>query len=133
MRNRGRWGEKENIFLPGDWTLEWELCNDGMRLPNRGAPGIARVTTNEFEKRLEEEPAHLKKDLEGWSYEPKPMRRVEIPKLGGRRVRLLGVYCIRDRVVQATLKLLMELLIDPYFSQNSYGFRPGRNQHGCLK
>ena len=100
---------------------------------NGGAPGIDRVSVQEFESRLEEELVHLKKELEGWSYEPKPVRRVEIPKPGGSGVRLLGVPCIRDRVVQATLKLLMEPLIDPYFSPNSYGFRPGRNQRQAVE
>ena len=101
---------------------------------NGGAPGIDWISTNEFESRLEEELAHLRKDLEGWSYEPKPVRRVEIPKPGsGGGVRLLGVPCIRDRVVQATLKLLMEPLIDPYFSLNSYGFRPGLSQRHAVE
>ena len=101
---------------------------------NKGAPGIDRISIKEFESRLEEELAHLRKDLEGWSYEPKPVRRVEIPKPGsGSGVRLLGVPCIRDRVVQATLKLLVEPLIDPYFSLNSYGFRPGRSQRQAVE
>ena len=65
---------------------------------NGGAPGIDGISTNEFESRLEEELAHLRKDLEGWSYEPKPVRRVEILKPDGSGVRLLGVptvipYC----------------------------------------
>ena len=122
-------------LIPDTQRLFEKLCNaeylrQGFRAvkANRGAPGIDGVSIREFEGRLEEELAHLKKELEGWSYEPKPVRRVEIPKPGGSGVRLLGVPCIRDRIVQATLKLLLEPIIDPYFSSNSYGFRPGRNQ-----
>ena len=63
---------------------------------NGGAPGRDGISIQEFESRLEEELAHLRKDLEGWSYEPKPVRRVEIPKPGGNGVRLLGMPCIRD-------------------------------------
>jgi RNA-directed DNA polymerase len=112
-----------------------EFLRQGFRAvkSNKGAPGIDRISTTEFELRLDEELAHLKKELEGWSYEPKPVRRVEIPKPGGSGVRLLGVPCICDRVVQATLKLLMEPLIDPYFSSNSYGFRPGRSQRQAVE
>ena len=112
-----------------------EYLRQGFRAvkANKGAPGIDRISIQEFESRLEEELAHLKKDLEGWCYEPKPVRRVEIPKPGGSGVRLLGVPCIRDRVVQATLKRLIEPLIDPYFSSNSYGFRPRRSQQQAVK
>jgi len=127
-------------LIPDTRSLFEKLCNlaylsQGFQAVKRngGAPGVDRVSIQEFESRLEEELAHLKKDLEGWSYEPKPVRRVEIPKPGGSGVRLLGVPCIRDRVVQATLKLLMEPLIDPYFSSNSYGFRPGRNQRQAVQ
>jgi len=76
---------------------------------NGGSPGIDDVTVDDFSNCLDEELAQLKKDIEGWSYKPKPVRRVEIPKPGkGAGVRLLGVPCVRDRVVQATLKLLLE-------------------------
>ncbi len=86
---------------------------------NGGAPGIDGVTVKAYENRLDEELALLKKDLEGWSYKPNPVRRVEIPKPGKNAgVRLLGVPCIRDRVVHATLKLLLEPILDPTF------FRP---------
>jgi len=95
---------------------------------NGGAPGIDGVTVEEYESRLDEELARLKKDLEGWSYKPRPMRRVEIPKPGkDAGVRLLGVPCIVDRVVHATLKNLLEPILNPTFSEHSYGFRPGYN------
>ena len=93
-------------LIPDTRSLFEKLCNVGYLRrgfqavkANRGAPGIDRISIPEFEKRLEEELAHLKKDLEEWSYEPKPVRRVEIPKPGGSGVRLLGVPCVRDRVV----------------------------------
>ncbi|HYX37714.1 MAG TPA: hypothetical protein VE954_31825 [Oligoflexus sp.] len=49
---------------------------------NKGSPGIDGVTITEFGSRLKEELSQLKKDLESWTYEPKPVRRVEIPKPG---------------------------------------------------
>jgi len=127
-------------LIPDTRSLFEKLCSaeylrQGFRAvkANRGSPGIDGIRIREFEERLDEELAHLKKELQGWSYEPKPVRRVEIPKPGGRGVRLLGVPCIRDRAVQATLKLLLEPIIDPYFSSNSYGFRPGRNQRQAVE
>ncbi len=101
---------------------------------NGGAPGVDGVTVEEYEDRLDEELARLKKDLEGWSYKPSPVRRVEIPKPGkGAGVRLLGVPCIGDRVVHATLKNLLEPILDPTFSDHSYGFRPGYNQQQAVE
>jgi group II intron reverse transcriptase/maturase len=83
---------------------------------------------------LEEELAQLQKELESWCYEPKPVRRVEVPKPGkGAGIRLLGVPCTRDRVVHATIKLLLEPILDPNFSDHSYGFRPGYNQRQAVE
>lgn len=95
---------------------------------NKGSPGVDGVSVEQFETRLDEELARLQGDLESWSYKPSPVRRVEIPKPGGKGIRLLGVPTVRDRVVHATLKLLLEPIFEPLFSAHSYGFRPGRNQ-----
>ncbi|WP_153306622.1 group II intron reverse transcriptase/maturase [Desulfogranum japonicum] len=101
---------------------------------NGGAPGIDGVTVKEYENCLDKELARLKTDLESWSYKPNPVRRVEIPKPGkGAGVRLLGVPCVRDRVVHATLKILLEPILDPTFSDHSYGFRPGCNQQQAVE
>ena len=69
---------------------------------NKGAPGIDGVTIAEFETRLDDELSRLTVELESWTYQPSPVRRVEIPKPGGQGIRLLGVPTVRDRVVQAT-------------------------------
>lgn len=96
---------------------------------NRGTPGIDGVSIAAFEVNLDEELSRLQQELIAWTYQPAPVRRVEIPKPGGQRVRLLGIPTVRDRVVQATLKRLLEPIFDPQFSPHSYGFRPGRSQH----
>ena len=100
---------------------------------NRGKPGIDGVRIADFEANLDEELSQLQQELSNWTYQPSPVRRVEIPKPGGKGMRLLGIPTVRDRVVQATLKLLLEPIFDPYFSPNSYGFRPGRSQHQALE
>ena len=91
---------------------------------NKGSPGVDGVTIAEFETRLSEELSRLKEELESWTYKPSPVRRVEIPKPGGNGIRLLGVPTVRDRVVHATLKELLEPIFEPLFSDHSYGFRP---------
>ena len=100
---------------------------------NRGKPGIDGVRIADFEANLDEELSQLQQELSNWTYQPSPVRRVEIPKPGGKGMRLLGIPTVRDRVVQATLKLLLEPIFDPYFSPNSYGFRPGRSQRQAVE
>jgi RNA-directed DNA polymerase len=100
---------------------------------NHGAPGIDGVSIADFEANLDEELSRLQQELLDWTYQPSPVRRVEIPKSDGKGVRLLGIPTVRDRVVQTALKLLLEPIFDPHFSPNSYGFRPGRSQHQAVQ
>ena len=100
---------------------------------NKGAPGIDGVTLDDFEQNLNKELQQLAEELSNWTYRPKAVKRVEIPKPDNKGVRLLGLPSVRDRVVQATIKGLIEPLFEPQFSQNSYGFRPGRNQQQAVQ
>ena len=124
MKQRSLFIEERSLFE--------QLCDQGNLLTgfeavkrNGGAPGVDGVTVGEFQSQIDEELAQLQMDLESWSYKPSPVKRVEIPKPGNAGVRLLGIPCVRDRVVQASIKHLLEPIIDPTFSDNSYGFRPG--------
>lgn len=98
---------------------------------NRGAPGIDGITVVEFDNNLDANLTQLIHELKTWTYIPQPVKRVEIPKPGG-GIRLLGIPCVRDRVVQAALKSVIEPYLDPHFSEHSYGFRPGRNQQQAV-
>ena len=100
---------------------------------NQGSPGIDGVTTDDFASREDEELASLQAELANWRYRPAPVRRVEIPKPDNAGVRLLGVPNVRDRVVQAAIKIAIEPIFDPMFSDASFGFRPGRNQHQAIE
>jgi group II intron reverse transcriptase/maturase len=100
---------------------------------NRGTSGSDGQTIETFEMKLHEEIKRLKEELENWTYEPQPVRRVEIPKPDGAGVRLLGVPCVRDRVIQTSIKQLLEPILDPLFSKSSYGFRPGKNQQQAVE
>lgn len=99
---------------------------------NKGAPGIDGVTIKDFELHLKDELDQIKRDLESWTYKPNPVRRVEIPKPNG-GVRLLGVPCVRDRVLQTAIKMLIEPVLELEFSESSYGFRPNRSQRDAIR
>ena len=100
---------------------------------NKGAHGVDGVSIEQFEANLAKELAHLEMELSSWSYVPSPVRRVEIPKPNGGGTRNLGVPTIRDRVVQASIKKMLEPIFEKKFSENSYGFRPGRSQRQAVE
>ena len=99
---------------------------------NGGAPGIDGQSFEDIEQAgLTDFLAALREDLVSGRYEPKPNRRVDIPK-GNGKVRTLQIPCIRDRVVQGALKLILEAIFEADFCSNSYGFRPRQSPHRAL-
>ena len=100
---------------------------------NKGAPGIDGTTIEEYEQNLEEELKQLKQEVQSWSYTPTPVKRVEIPKPNGKGTRNLGIPIVKDRVLHMAIKLVIEPILEPTFSRNSYGFRPGRNQQQAIQ
>jgi RNA-directed DNA polymerase len=76
--------------------------------------------------------AELRADLKARRFAPLPVRERMIPKPGGRKRRRLGIPTVRDRVVQAVLKLVLEPIFEADFQPCSYGFRPGRRAHDAL-
>jgi RNA-directed DNA polymerase len=98
---------------------------------NRGAPGIDGMTVAKLTSWRTEHEAELCHALLDGSYEPQPVRGVEIPKPGG-GVRQLGIPTVVDRLVQQAILQVLEPLLDPTFSESSYGFRPGRGAHKAL-
>jgi RNA-directed DNA polymerase len=99
---------------------------------NGGAPGIDGQSFADIESSgLANFLADLRDDLLTGRYEPQPNRRADIPKSNG-KVRTLQIPCIRDRVVQGALKLILEAIFEADFCPNSHGFRPKRSPHGAL-
>lgn len=98
---------------------------------NKGAPGIDGKSIEEYEKNLVEELGQLEKELNSWSYQPMAVKRIELAKPDG-GLRLLGIPCIRDRVVQASIKSTLEPIFERQFSEHNFGFRPGRSQKQAL-
>ncbi|MDF2935592.1 MAG: group intron reverse transcriptase/maturase, partial [Paenibacillaceae bacterium] len=99
---------------------------------NGGAAGIDRMTIKAFESELEHHLEVLQQALKNKTYRPKPARRVYIPKADGTQ-RPLGIPTVRDRVVQAAAKRILEPVFEAKFMDCSYGFRPERSAHMALK
>ena len=93
---------------------------------NQGSPGIDGMTVDELPGYLEQHWPVIREQLLRGTYEPKPVKRVEIPKPDG-GVRKLGIPTVLDRFVQQAVQQVLQKQWDPTFSEYSYGFRPGRS------
>lgn len=100
---------------------------------NKGAPGIDQVTIAAYEANLSRNLQQLRQEVLNWTYKPAPVKRVEIPKPDGKGVRKLGIPIVRDRILHAAIKIVLEPKIDPTFSERSYGFRPGKSQRQAVE
>jgi len=99
---------------------------------NKGKAGLDRVSIKEFEADLENNIMNIHKEMKTEIYKPKPVLRVYIPKgKGGRRP--LGIPTVKDRIVQQAIRQIIEPIFEKDFSDNSFGFRPGRSCHDAIK
>lgn len=98
---------------------------------NRGSAGVDGLTIEATAGYLETEWPRIRGELQTGCYRPRPVRRVQIPKSGG-GMRELGIPCVTDRLIQQALLQVLQPLIDPTFSESSYGFRPGRRAHDAV-
>ena len=122
------------------WGLYVHVCKtetlyEAYRLAkeNNGAPGIDGVTFEAIEEQgVEQFVEQLRKELRERTYRPLRVRKVGIPKDGG-KVRVLSIPAIRDRVVQGALKLILEPIFEADFQPGSYGYRPKRSPHGAVQ
>ena len=101
-------------------------------LKNKGAPGVDEMTVYELEEHMQTYGSAIVQKLKNGTYQPQLVKRVKIPKANG-GVRLLGIPTVRDRVVQQAILQVIDPIIDPYFSEYSYGFRKGRNAHQAIE
>ncbi len=98
---------------------------------NKGSPGVDGMTIDAAVEYLREHWPTIRSQLLEGTYQPQPVRRVEIPKPDG-GVRKLGVPCVVDRLIQQSLLQVLQKRWDPTFSEHSYGFRPGRSAHQAV-
>src|SRR2546427_12704579 len=100
---------------------------------NNGAPGLDGVTFEAIEAAgVDAFLGQLRDELVARTYRPLRNRKVEIPKDDGKKVRVLGILAIRDRVVQGALKLIVEPIFEAGFHDGSYGYRPKRKAQDAL-
>jgi RNA-directed DNA polymerase len=108
----------------------WEAYRNVVR--NRGAAGIDEMSVEELKPYLKKEWPAIKEALLGDHYRPQPVRRVEIPKAGGKGMRKLGIPTVVDRLIQQATLQVLDPIFDPGFSESSYGFRRGRSAHQAV-
>ncbi|OPY79845.1 MAG: Group II intron-encoded protein LtrA [Syntrophorhabdus sp. PtaU1.Bin153] len=100
---------------------------------NKGAPGIDGLTVDGLGAYLKEHWPRTKEEIRNGTYQPQPVRRVDIPKPGGKGTRMLGIPTVLDRFIQQAILQVLTPIFDPHFSGSSYGFRPGRSAHDAVR
>src|SRR5215204_3479734 len=99
---------------------------------NKGSPGVDGMTVGEIKDYLKQHWPAIREQLLNGTYEPQPVRRVEIPKPDGGGVRKLGIPSVLDRFIQQAVMQVLQKHWDRTFSDHSYGFRPGRSAHQAV-
>jgi RNA-directed DNA polymerase len=99
---------------------------------NKGSPGVDGMTVGGITDYLKQHWPAIREQLLNGTYEPKPVRRVEIPKPDGGGVRKLGIPSVLDRFIQQAVLQVLQRRWDRTFSDHSYGFRPGRSAHQAV-
>lgn len=130
---RGVKGNKWFSLIDKVWSdrtlgLAWEKVKT-----NAGGCGVDNITVARFAKDSLTRLLVVKEHLKRGSYQPKPVKRVWIPKAGSPEKRPLGVPTVTDRVVQTALRMVIEPIFEKEFAPHSYGFRPGRGCKDALR
>ena len=129
----------ENNITDTDLLLEEILDRDNMNkafkkvMKNKGSAGIDGMGTEELLAYLKENGSALTQGIMYGKYRPKPVKRVEIPKEEKGKIRKLGIPTVVDRVVQQSISQVLIPIFEEQFSDNSFGFRPGRSAHDAMR
>jgi RNA-directed DNA polymerase len=99
---------------------------------NKGSAGVDGTPVGRLSDYLKQHWPAIREQLLNGTYEPKPVRRVEIPKPDGGGVRKLGIPTVLDRFIQQAVLQVLQRRWDRTFSEHSYGFRPGRSAHQAV-
>jgi RNA-directed DNA polymerase len=118
----------DKLQRPSTLTAAWMAVKR-----NGGGAGSDHQSIEDFEKGLAEEIARLSEALRAGNYRPRPIRRAYIDKPGSKEKRPLGIPCVRDRVVQGALRVVIEPIFENVFVRHSYGFRPRRGCKDALR
>ncbi len=123
----------EMVFTSIGHLIDKEMlmeCHNKMEKDK--AVGIDGVTKEEYGNNLDENLDRLIASLKKKSYRPQPAKRVEIPK-GNGKTRPLSIYCYEDKLVQESLRRILEAVFEPHFYEEMMGFRNGRSCHMALR
>lgn len=116
----------DKVYKPLNLYIAWEKVK-----ANKGKGGVDGVSIAEFENQLHQNIRQIHRQLKEKRYQPRPVRRVNIPK-DNQAKRPLGIPTVTDRVVQQALLNRMERIFEPKFKDSSFGYRKGRNQHQAI-
>jgi group II intron reverse transcriptase/maturase len=138
---RGRITESNHIItnLQGDRLLERIIDRDNLNRAykkvkaNKGVGGTDGMSVDELLPYLKENNRQLVQKIAEGKYKPNPVLRVEIPKEEKGKVRKLGIPTVVDRVIQQAITQVLSPIYEEQFSDESYGFRPGRSAHDALR
>jgi len=132
--------KRQSESLAGTERLMEEVCeleNSVQALQrvkaNKGSPGVDGMTVDELPDYLKQHGLEIGEQLRNGTYQPRPVRRVEIPKPDGSGVRKLGIPCVLDRFVQQAVLQVLQKRWDPTFSEHSHGFRPGHSAKHAVR
>jgi RNA-directed DNA polymerase len=124
----GKWFSLiDKVVRPATLDIAWRRV-----ARNKGAAGVDGQSIGRFEAQSDRYLRELQASLADGSYRPSPVKRVEIPKSDG-KTRPLGIPTVKDRIVQAALKMVIEPIFEVQFRPGSYGFRPGRGCKDALR
>ncbi|MBI2801792.1 MAG: group II intron reverse transcriptase/maturase [Gammaproteobacteria bacterium] len=124
----GQWGSLiDKVYRPTTLAAAWRKV-----AAKAGAAGVDGQSVEQFARRAQDYLVELEEARKTGSYEPLPVKRVEIPK-GRGKTRPLGIPAVKDRIVQTAVKLVIEPIVEREFLDLSYGFRPGRGCKDALR
>ena len=117
-----------------EWILEERNMLTAIKAvkQNKGAAGVDGMTVEELDVWYIMNGERVKEEIRSKKYKPEPVRRVYIPKVNGKQ-RPLGIPTVKDRAIQQATAQILSKGYEKYFSENSYGFRPGRDCHKAVK
>jgi RNA-directed DNA polymerase len=118
----------DKVYRPSTLYAAWLTVK-----ANKGSAGSDHQSIEAFERDLTRNLGVLEEELDSGAYRPRPIRRVYIDKPGSKDKRPLGIPAVRDRVVQAALRLVIEPILEREFVSHSYGFRPGLGCKDALR
>ena len=115
-------------------VCERENCKQALARvkANKGSAGVDGMTVHELADFLKQHWPVIREQLLSGTYEPQPVKRVEIPKPDG-GMRKLGIPTVLDRFIQQAVMQVLQRKWDRTFSEHSYGFRPGRSAHQAVE